>query len=346
MKLGNNLKKIFNQISTTDLRLKLRFLKKKTKINFYPNNFKITGFGSIYTRVIFFLLMFERFYKEVRIKYRKIFNSNYEYQKIKFINSLPRSGTSFLQNIISSERELSNNCGNGVPKYMSNTDKFIFNDLENKKKIPLNIFEVCYENMLMYDYRYYNKKVESHEYDIFYFSHYPISKSDLISSQDEYRQIYLIREPIASCLSNLKHILNFDKFMTMKSNKIDNIYILKKLDEVCDNYKLFFNHIVSLNNKKEIMIITFDDLTYRTKSTLVKIYNFFKVHYNENFLNKAIEINSKENTVKMLYKNKSVSNRISNHELDKEFEEKIIEKIKVLLEKEIVKYDEKFDKKK
>ena len=69
MKVGKKLKKIINQITYTDLRLKLKFLKKKTNINFYPDNFSKTGLKSIYTRLIFFLLMMERFYKEIRIKY-------------------------------------------------------------------------------------------------------------------------------------------------------------------------------------------------------------------------------------------------------------------------------------
>ena len=54
MKIGKKLKKIINQITNTDLRLKLKFLKKKTNINFYPDNFSKTGFKSIYTRLIFY----------------------------------------------------------------------------------------------------------------------------------------------------------------------------------------------------------------------------------------------------------------------------------------------------
>ena len=128
------LRKILNQITTTDIRLKLRFLKNKTGINFYPEIFHKKGLKSLYTRIIFFLLVLEKFYKETRIKYRKIFKTNFNYVDLKFINSLPRSGTTLLQNIILSERELSNSSGDGIPKYISSSDNFIYNDLENKKK--------------------------------------------------------------------------------------------------------------------------------------------------------------------------------------------------------------------
>ena len=41
------LKRILNQITTTDIRLKLRFLKNKTGINFYPEIFYKKGLKSL-----------------------------------------------------------------------------------------------------------------------------------------------------------------------------------------------------------------------------------------------------------------------------------------------------------
>ena len=335
-----NLKKILNQITTTDIRLKLRFLKNKTGINFYPEIFHKKGLKSLYTRIIFFLLVLEKFYKETRIKYRKVFKTNFNYVDLKFINSLPRSGTTLLQNIILSERELSNSSGDGIPKYISSSDNFIYNDLENKKKIPLNLFEVCYDNPSMYEIRYYNKKVQTYDYSTFYFSHYPISKNDLILDQEKLKQVYLIREPISSSISNLKHVLNFDKFAGLKNLNFEKEYIEKKLKGICANYKFYLKHVLNQKNNQNIMIIKFENLINSTNETIQRIYNFFNINFDLEILNKAIGIHTKDKTIKRLYKNKSVSNRISNYILEEDLEVLLKKKIKDVLCEEIKNYNE------
>ena len=83
-----------------------------------------------------------------------------------------------------------------------------------------------------------------------------------------------------------------------------------------------------------------ESLVNDTKLTLKKIYNFFQVEFNEQFLEKSININSKQNTLKMLYKNKKVSNRISNYQFEKDFEVSLIKMIKESLKYELIKYDE------
>ncbi len=333
-----DLKKYFYKYSTTDIRLKLKFLKKKTNINFYPDYFNIKGFSSIYTRFIFFLLMFEKFYKELRIKYRKLFNTKFNYEKIFLINSLPRSGSTFLNNILSSERELTNNSGNGVPKYLNTTDRFIFNNSENKKRIPLNLFEICYEDLLMYDYRYYNKNKEAYNYNSFYFTHYPISKSDIVNNQKDLKQVFLLREPISSCLSNLKHFLNFDNFISGEKKTFDDKYIQSKLDTICINYKEFFKFIYKFKSNQNYLIISFDNLINSTFENVEKIYNFFNLSFSKENLEKSIKINSKENTINMLFKNKELSNRVSNFHINPNIEKDLIEKIKNNLKDEINKY--------
>jgi len=340
MKIGKKLKKIINQITNTDLRLKLKFLKKKTNINFYPDNFSKTGLKSIYTRLIFFLLMMERFYKEIRIKYRMIFNTKFEYDKIKIINIIPRSGSTFLMNVIYSERELSNGSGDGVPKYMSKEDGFMFNVLENKKEIPFHLFEVCYRDLNFFDYMNYNQDFRAFDYANFYFAGYPTIKNDLIPHQEKLKQIYLVREPISQCISYLKHMLNFDKFMTLEDKNFESEYIFKKLKMVCENYKSFINHVYEKRYQENIMIITYENLIKDTKLTVKKIYNFYQVEFNEQFLEESININSKQNTIKMLYKNKKVSNRISNYKFEKDFEVSLTKKIKESLKYEIIKYKE------
>ena len=344
MKIREKIEKIVNQITGTDLRLKLKFLKKKTNIDFYPDVFSKTGLKSIYTRLIFFLLMFEKFYKEIRIKYRIIFGAKIDYKKIKLINSLPRSGSTYLKNIIFSEKELSNNSGSGIPKYMTDADRFVFNTLENSNKIPLHLYEVTYENLLKYDYVNYNKDIQTYNYDNVYFPHYPIFKNDLIPNQEKLTQVYLIREPITSCISYLKHTLNLNRFKQLEKKNYNEEYIDKKLKTVCENYKLFINHLFEKRNDENIKIVTYHSLVDNPKLIVGNIFDFFNIKYNEEFLEESIKIHTKDNTKKMLYKNKDFSNRISNYQLDENLELSLKKKIRDLLKDEIIKYEQLINK--
>ena len=74
----------------------------------------------------------------------------------------------------------------------------------------------------------------------------------------------------------------------------------KKLEIVCKNYKIYFNHVMNLKTNTKKLIITHDDLTENTFKSLEKIYSFFNYQYNSENLLKAIKINSKENTLKYI----------------------------------------------
>jgi len=334
----SNFKNYYYKFLTTNIRLKLKFLKKKTKINFYPKYFKVRGFLSIYTRIIFILIMFEKFIKEIIIKYRIIFKTNYNYEKLYIINTFPRSGTAFLNNLIGSEQELSNNNGNGIPKYLNETDAFVFN--ENKNIIPITLFSECYNNLFFQDYRYfYQQKKKEYSYSNFFFSHHPIQINDLINSQENLKEVYLIREPLSSCLSNLKHSLNFDNFAPYdKKNNLNKTNIFKILITVCENYKLYFQHMWKLRNNKKKLLINYEDLTNETFKTVEKIYFFFGHSFNSENLEKAIKINSKDNTIKLLFKNIKNTNRLSNYNIGNKLEDELNKKVNEFMKKEINNY--------
>ena len=337
MKVTHILKKYFFSFLNTDLRLKLIFLKRKTKINLYPDYFKTKGISSVYTRLIFIFLMFEKFFKEIIIKYKIIFRTNYKLENIYFINTFPRSGTTFLDCIIQSEKELSTGTGNGIPKYITNNDEFIFN--EEKNLLPTSLFDLCYRNLNLENYRHFYEKINTKEKNYnFIFSHHPIQINDLVINQKKLKEIYLIREPFSACMSYLKHSLNFDNYNDHKKN-YNREDASKKLEIVCKNYKIYFNHLLNLKTNTKKLIITYEDLTKNTFKSLERVYSFFNYQYNSENLLKAIEINSKENTLKYIGSGLSKTNRISNYHIDDDFYNELKIKINEIMKKEINDYN-------
>ena len=86
-------------------------------------------YRSIYSKLIFNLIFFEKqralkkhFYK--KIFYNKNLNDN---KKINFLFSSPSSGGTFLRMMITSYLELFYKIGDGVPKYDSIHNKWIYN---------------------------------------------------------------------------------------------------------------------------------------------------------------------------------------------------------------------------
>tara|TARA_B100001057_G_C22170822_1_gene689358 strand:- start:62 stop:520 length:459 start_codon:yes stop_codon:yes gene_type:complete len=138
-------------------------------------------------------------------------------------------------------------------------------------------------------------------------------------------------------MSYLKHTLNFDNHNDNKKN-YDREEVFKKLEIVCKNYKIYFNHVMNLKTNTKKLIITHDDLTENTFKSLEKIYSFFNYQYNSENLLKAIEINSKENTLKYIGSYISKTNRISNYHFDDDLYNELKIKINKIMKKEIDDY--------
>jgi hypothetical protein len=309
----NIFKKFLFKYRTTDIRLKLRYLKKITGINFYPNYFSKSGLSSIYTRIVFFLIIFEKFVVDFKIKYKILFNTEYDFKKIKFINTFPRSGTTFLRNILSSYYELKFNNGDGVPKYDKSKDKFFYNVFHEKNLIPMNIFKLIHQYSDLNEFRNYWIKKNNYDYDNFYISHYPISKDDLIPNRSKKKQTFLIRTPIDACISYIKHSLNFETYIKNKKEKYDRNKLDKLLDKSVNDYKLFLSYLLSIKSKSKV--IKFEDLVNSSEKTLINIFNFYNIKYDKKILKKSILINKKNNFKKLIYSGSKNTNRISNYKI-------------------------------
>ena len=109
-----------------DIRWKLKKLKKFSGINFYPSYFHKNLIRGLYSKLIFRMIFNEKA-KEIKKKnYNLIFKDSKFNNKVNLLASLPRSGSNYLRNLISSYVELYYQLGNGVPKYDVSSQQWNF----------------------------------------------------------------------------------------------------------------------------------------------------------------------------------------------------------------------------
>ncbi len=108
-----------------DIRLKLKKISKLLKIPFYPKKIYKTGIRSIYTKILFHLIFSEKSKTVKKYFYKRIF---FQGKKLKhnLLVSSQRSGGNFTRMMLTSYIELFYNVGNGIPKYDSLNDKWIY----------------------------------------------------------------------------------------------------------------------------------------------------------------------------------------------------------------------------
>lgn len=166
---------------------KLRVLKRKTKINFYPDYFR----NSIYSKFIFILFFIGASYKLYKLNSNYVFNSSIDYKKFKIIYGVPRSGNNFLRHLLSSYLEQLYGLGNGNPKFSATGYTFY----TNQTSIP------CIKSFQSPSLR--RGKLEIN-YNYFYHTHHPIRWAGAEGNRINMklvRPIILIRNPVDSISS-------------------------------------------------------------------------------------------------------------------------------------------------
>ena len=312
----NNLKKILKK----DLKQKLLYLKYKTKINFYPDHFKLGGIPSLMTKLIFFLSMIEKFYREYRVKKNLLFKKQPKYF---FIHSFPRSGTNYLKSILESNFELENNIGNGIPKYNQSTDNFIFADNFHAYNLP-RLSSIVYKHLSINEIRnsHMTKRINLQKKFRFRFSHFPINTNDLISFNEQIKGVYLIRNPITCCFSYFLHTIKSENFFYRKNSKIKIDTFENQLKFIIKNYKIYINHISKY--KKKIFIVRHEDLITNPLLQIKKIFKYFGYKYQLKNLKKSIIINKKKNLQKSMGDSLIYSNRYSLNNILSDKQKKIL----------------------
>lgn len=265
-----------------DLRRKLQ------KIKLYPNNFLSTGFVGIYNKFIFFILFNYR-YKRYRKKiFNKIFNDKIKDNKNCLV-SLPRSGSMFVRCSLSSYIELFNNIGDGIPKYDSINDKWIF---AYRPILESNLWGLLdpekFNSSLFVSGNQLDKNIT--------FTRYPASEVDIFDIKD-CRPIVLFRSPFDQIVSLYnKHQYKFSE----PKNNI-NLELLKNSISTYQDYTNFWLKFrQGKKSKHDYLFINYENLINNSTQVFSEILSFFNYPIDMEFVKKSVEINSKDNTLERL----------------------------------------------
>ncbi len=283
--------KKFNKFFSRDIRWKLKILSKKFKINFYPILFHFKGFKGYYEKLIFNLILKDKFYKKkILVNKNILINLHNQNNKINCLVSSPGSGSNYIRCLLSSYFEIYYRIGNGIPKFSNIHNKFIFaaspilsSDLWNAINLDSSqIFDNDNLKKFISIEEFHKKKI--------FFSRYPFSDQDLFEWQNS-RSVILTRDPFDWLISYYSHHENSE---FINSNLIDE----KLINESCaklKNYFYFWTNYILKNKNFEFLIIDYKEIINSPKNEFLKICNFFEYDTsNDNLIERCIEFNSKE----------------------------------------------------
>ena len=270
-----------------DLRWKL------IKLGIYPKTFvNRSFFAKIYSRIILSFLLSHR-YKKIKKKiFLKVFEKKIFKEKINSLFSLPRSGSMFVRCTLSSYNEIYHKIGDGVPKYDSINDKWIFVERPLLESDSWNLTDLEKYNLSIFneerDKKYNNNVI---------FSRYPATRLDLFNI-DELKPVILIRQPLDQIISLYNKHGKF-KFGKNTNSKID----VELLSTCVNNYKLFlgfWSNYLKMKKKENYLIIRYNELLNDSYNTFFKMFSFFDIGIDENILKKSISINDTKETFERL----------------------------------------------
>jgi hypothetical protein len=311
---------------TYDIRTKL------TKFNLYPNYFYKTGIKSIYSKLVFFLMFREKIKIIQKINYQKIFcdyNENAEVKK-NYLVSAPSSGSTFARNMFRSYFEIINKVGNGIPKYDSINNQYMFSaspivhdDMYNSiiTQKPINIPEGLYNNN-----RDFLTEEQFQKTQIIWGRH-PINNADLFIVED-LKPLILLRHPIEQIISVY---MKYDNREEELKKSIDQKILTEKIRQY-KKFIFYWNDYITKKSKKDFLVIDYEKLTNQTEEVFEKMLIFFNYDVNYKILKKTIAIHSRKNTEKW-FKGITIRKKLRFTNINKKNEQKEI--LKEYLTKEL-----------
>lgn len=284
--------------------------------NLYKKNFL--------TKIVFFLSSLKGSLMLIKHNYKLIFNTKIEYEKLKLMYSLPRSGTHYFINIYNSYTQLLYRTGDGTPKIVSSNllpdeQKLIYKNDNNNLPSAIKILNYSFINIKR------PSILNEIDYNDIHSGHHPIQYSNLIDF-NKIRAVLLLREPVQATSSFILLYLNHR--VRNKKFNLENIYEYKSIiHNRCDLVIKFFNYWNDFYKKKRenILVIKYEKHTHDTYNIWIKILEYYKIELNKDYLLKAIDINSQENLKKKGFKDFKTITSDNQKELRTEIEKIIKE---------------------
>ena len=329
MKLIDKLKKKIHLFMDKDIRWKMRSIGKILGLKIYPDTFHFKGIKSIYTNFIFNLIFFEKILKKKKIIYTNIKKNVEKNQNTNFLISTPGTGSTFVRHSLSSYFELYYKIGNGIPKYNTLDNSWIFNNSPiisagfwNSIDVDRYSIQKSKNELYFSNEDYQSKKVV--------FCRYPFGQyaNDLFSF-NEIRPVVLFREPLDWLTSYYTKYGNKRYDLDGNLNRELIVNSLNKLKE----YYSYWLKFSQEKSKTEYLFIKFNKLILEETTTFSKIFEFYGYDCsNKELIEECVKLNSKERALKS-YKTKYIGSRFMNTEDKLASKEKIQEYgIKVIKE--------------
>ncbi len=217
----------------------IHFLVSKLNKNLYKKNFL--------TKIVFFISSLKGSLTLIKHNYKLIFNTKIEYEKLKLMYSLPRSGTHYFINIFNSYTQLLYGTGDGKPKVVSSNflpdeQKLIYKNDNDNLPSAIKILNYNFINIKRPDI------LNEIDYNNIYSSHHPIQYSNLIDF-NKIRAVVLLREPVQAASSFVLLYLNH-RIRNKKFN-LENIYEYKNIiHNRCNLVIKFFDYWNDFHKKK------------------------------------------------------------------------------------------------
>lgn len=300
----------FKYFLSLDIRWKIKFIGRFLKLKLYPERFYLTGWKSISSKIIFYLIFKEKSNSLYKKNYNLLFKKTYKKTEVNSLVALPRSGSNFLRNLITTYISLEKKISNGVPKYDGITDTW--------KMLPSTIFPADMYNAVSLDEENFKIQaiLEQNEIDRkkIFFSRHPINKADLTNIMNS-KIILLLRTP----KDQVKSWILTKAFNYNYSDKEFENELIIQIKKNILFLKFWNDHFFNL--KIPGLIIDFNKLSENTVILFREILKFYNYEFDEKNFLKAIEINKKENyRIYMGEGTKSIrfmNSKIKNKYLDK-----------------------------
>ena len=274
-------------------------LERFSKVNFYSNY----GKNKFYFRIIYLIFFLAKMFSLFKKNYSLIFKKNKIEQNL--ICIIPRSGNNLIRCVFSSYYELNYNLGNGIPKYDVVRDRWKFN------------FELNHSNDL-YGATLEDKKIFNPNNIVF--TQFPINKVNLVNT-NHMRPVILIRNPKDLLFSWYIHDIK-----NKNQNHFNELLFKKRIKNINFAFSYWEKFMKGKINKKDFLLIKFEDLVQNLEETIISIFVFFDIEFNKENLIKSIKLNSIDNHKLYMNYKTDTSVRFSN-EKDKNTKEFILNKI-------------------
>ena len=291
----------------------LRFLKLKTKIDLYPDQFK--------NRFLIYLFYTTLFLRQSYINYKKglgFLKKTRLYEEIKVIYGLPRSGNHFINQLILSYLEQLHSKGDGNIKIVNNSIQF---NIKNNTYFSL----IDLVNGTIKDELFFDK-------NLFSGTHFPSLMTQAygnLNNLNKIKKIILIRDPLFAILSFI--------IRNHKNEIIKNKFNEQSLFTYYLKYKSFYMFWDKdyFKNNNNLLVIKYEDLVNNTKEQLIKIFQYFDYKINEDFIDKSIKINDYQTVKKNLLKvNPELISSSELHNIEEKNTQFLKKKISEILKKD------------